>query len=151
MQSAAKPQYRASDVHYFADDARASVAMNLGTAYPDEAGIVRWNRTLTLDRSADRIRLNEDFQLQKQVPVQLSFMTPRIPTQGAKGKIVFTAAEKPARDVTLSYDAELITPTIEKIDLTDDWLVERWGKTIYRVLLTSVAPTDNGKWGIEFA
>jgi hypothetical protein len=149
MQSAAKPQYRASDVQYFADDARASVTMNLGTAYPDEAGIIHWMRTLTLDRAADRIRVNEDFQLQKKVPVQLSFMTPRVPTQGPTGKVVFAATEKPARDVILSYDATLIVPVIEKIDVTDDWLVQRWGKTLYRVLLTSVSPTDNGKWVIE--
>jgi hypothetical protein len=151
MQSAAKPQYRASDVQYFADDARATVALNLGTAYPEEAGITRWIRTLTLDRAADRIRLNEDFQLQKSVAVQLSFMTPRVPAQGPTGKVVFPATEKPGRDVILNYDATLIVPTIEKIDVTDDWLVDRWGKTLYRVLLTSVAPTDNGKWVIEIA
>jgi hypothetical protein len=87
--------------------------------------------------------------LQKKVPVQLSFMTPRIPTQGPMGKIVFAAAATSARDVTLSYDATLIVPVIEKIDVTDDWLVQRWGKTLYRVLLTSVTPTDNGKWVIE--
>ncbi|MGB0082936.1 MAG: heparinase II/III family protein, partial [Terracidiphilus sp.] len=151
MQSAAKPQYRASDVQYFADDSRATVSMNLGTAYPEESGITRWIRTLTLDRVADRIRLSEDFQLQKKVPVQLSFMTPRIPTQGPKGKVMLAVADTAARDVTLNYDATLIVPVIEKIDLTDDWLVERWGKTIYRVLLTSVAPTDNGKWVIDVA
>jgi len=151
MQSAAKPQYRASDVQYFADDSRAAVAMNLGTAYPKDAGIARWIRTLTLDRVADRIRLDEDFQLEKNVPVQLSFMTPRVPSQGPAGKIVFTATKAQIHDVTLSYDAALIAPTLEKIDLTDDWLVGRWGKTIYRVLLTSVAPTDRGKWLIEFA
>jgi len=151
MQSAAKPQYRASDVQYFADDARATVAMNLGTAYPEEAGIVHWNRTLTLDRAVDRIRLIEDFQLQKKVPVELSLMTPRVPTQGEKGKVVFAATEKPARDVTLSYDTALIVPVIEKIDVTDDWLVQRWGKVLYRVRLTSVGPTDNSKWVIEIA
>ncbi|MGD0740020.1 MAG: heparinase II/III family protein [Terracidiphilus sp.] len=151
MQSAAKPEYRASDGQYSADDSRATVTMNLGTAYPQEAGIIRWIRTLTLDRMADRIRLSEDFQLQKKVPVQLSFMTPRIPTQGPQGKVVLIAAGKSTRDVTLSYDATLIVPAIEKIDLTDDWLVERWGKTIYRVLLTSVAPTESGKWVIELA
>lgn len=151
MQSNKSPRYRASDLRYSTDDSRAFVSMNLATAYPDEAGIERWARTLTLDRTANRIRLNEDFQLQKKVPVQLSFMTPCIPTQGSKGEIVFAAADKSARDVTLSHDTALLAATIEKIDLTDDWLVDRWGKTIYRVLLTSVAQTDNGKWSIEFA
>lgn len=148
MQSNEKSNYRASDVHYSADNAHASISMNLATAYPDEAGIARWTRTLTLDRTANRIHLLEDFQLRKKVPVQLSFMTPGLPTQGS-GKVLFSAAADLARDVSLNYDATLIAPVIEKIDLTDDWLVSRWGKTIYRVLLTSVAPTDNGKWAID--
>ena len=150
MQSNKEPNYRASDINYSAGDSRASVSMNLASAYPDEAGIVRWIRTLTLDRTADRIHLLEDFQLRKKVPVQLSFMTPRLPMQES-GKVVFSAANNSARGVALRYDATLIVPTIEKIGLTDDWLVGRWGKTIYRVLLTSAATTDNGKWAIELS
>jgi hypothetical protein len=151
MQSGDGPQYRASDLHYSADDSRASVSMNLATAYPADAGIVRWKRELILDRQSDRIHLNEDFQLQKKVPVQLSFMTPRIPAQSGKGKIVFSAAGGAARDVNLSYDDSLIAPKIEKIDVTDEWLLDRWGKVLYRVLLVSAAPTDSGKWLIEIA
>jgi hypothetical protein len=151
MQSNKGPQYRAGDLHYFTDNSRASISTNLATAYPEAAGLVRWTRTLTLDRVADRIHLNEDFQLQKKVPVRLSLMTPRVPTQGPKGTIIFAATEKQARDVTLSYDSTLIAPTIERMDVTDEWLVQRWGNTLYRVLLASVAPTDNGKWIIEFA
>jgi Heparinase II/III-like protein len=150
MQSNKGPNFRASNLHYSADDSQASVSMNLATAYPEEAGIAHWTRTLTLDRTTNRIHLLEDFRLQKQVPVQLSFMTPRVPTQGS-GKVVFTATEGSGRDVELAYNATLITPTIERINLTDDWLVERWGKTIYRVLLTSVTPTDGGKWMIDLA
>jgi hypothetical protein len=151
MQSNTSPQYRASDLRYSMDDSRASISMNLATAYPEEAGIIRWTRTLALDRAADRIHLNEDFQLQKKVPVQLSFMTPCTPTQEPPGKLVLAAAEKSTRDVTLSYDAAFVAPTIEKMDVTDEWLVERWGHTLYRILLTSVAPTDHGKWLIDFA
>jgi hypothetical protein len=64
---------------------------------------------------------------------------------------VFSAAASSVRDISLSYNAALIAPVIEKVDLTDEWLAGRWGKTIYRVLLTSVAPTDNGKWAIELS
>jgi len=151
MQNNKSPNYRASDLHYSTDDSRASVSMNLATAYPEEAGIRNWTRTLALDRSANRIHLNEDFRLHKKVPVQLSFMTPCVPTQDSKGHVVLTPTGASARSVSLTYDSALITPTIEKIDLTDDWLVERWGKTIYRVLLTSADPTDSGNWVIQCA
>lgn len=149
MQNNQSPQYRATDLHYSTSESRASVSMNLATAYPAEAGITRWTRTLTLDRVANCIRLNEDFQLQKQVPVQLSFMTPCVPVQAQKGKIAFTSAAAAGGEVFASYDPELLVPTIERIDLTDDWLVERWGKVIYRVLLVSAAPTARGNWTIE--
>lgn len=151
MQNNKSPLYRASDLHYFTDDSGASVSLNLATAYPEEAGITHWTRTLTLNRGAKRIRLNENFQLQKRVPVQLSLMTPRVPVQVANGKIAFTSTAGSAHDVTASYDTRLIAPTIDRIDLTDDWLVERWGHVIYRVLLTSATATDRGNWNIEFA
>ena len=151
MQNNKSPQYRASDLRYSTDDSRASIAMNLATAYPPEAAIIRWTRTLTLDRAANRIHVNEDFQLHKKVPVQLSFMTPCVPAKVAEGKLLFTPADTSARSVSLGYDATLIVPAIEKIDLTDAWLVERWGKTIYRVLLASAAPTDSGNWVIQCA
>jgi len=150
MQSNKDPKYRASDFHYSTNDSSASVSMNLATAYPEEAGISRWKRTLTLDRVANRIRLNEDFQLHKKVGVQLSFMTPCVPSRGPDGKMLFTPASASTRAVSISYNPTLIAPSIEKIDLTDEWLVSRWGKTIYRVLLTSTAPTDKGDWEIEF-
>ena len=149
MQSNQSPKYRASDLHYSSDDSGASVSMDLATAYPEEAGIIRWRRALSLDRVTNRIDLNEDFQLRKKVSVQISFMTPCTPAANASGRLAFTTGEHASREVSLAYDPTLIALTIEKINLTDDWLVERWGKTIYRVLLTSVASTSDGNWKIE--
>jgi hypothetical protein len=151
MQSSNDPKYRASDLHYSTDDSSASVSMNLGTAYPEEAGLIRWIRTLTLDRKANHVHLNENFQLHNKVAIQLSFMTPCVPTQGPAGSVLLTPPDTSARGVTLSYDSALLAASIEKIGLTDDWLVSRWGKTIYRVLLTSTSPTDGENWKIEFA
>lgn len=151
MQSNKSPDYRATEVRYSSDDSRATVSMNLAIAYPAEAGITRSTRALVLDRAANRIQLQEDFQLQKKVPVQLSFMTPCVPTLDSKGNVVLAPPGTSARSIRLSRDASLITPPIETIDLTDDWLVSRWGKIIYRVLLSSAAPTDSGKWNIELS
>ena len=151
MQSNKRANYRAGELRYSADNTAASIEMNLATAYPAEAGIDRWTRQLILDRKTNRIRLNEEFRLQKKVPVQLSLMTPRLPKQGPSGSIVLGDVKQTAQDVTLSYDAALVAPVIEKIDLTDDWLVQRWGKTIYRLLLISVTSIDSGKWAIELS
>jgi hypothetical protein len=150
MQSA-KATYRASDLYYADDDAHAGLSMNLATAYPAEAGIVSWHRNISLDRKANRILLNEEFHLQRKTSVVLSFMTPRVPSQGSKGCIVLSAVDKSAKNVSIKYDALLAVPSFEKIELEDEGLQHTWGKTIYRVLLTSTEPTDGGKWMIEIA
>jgi hypothetical protein len=149
MQVATDARYRASDIQYASDDAHAGLSMNLATAYPAEAGIVRWTRNIALERKADRIRLIENFQLQKKVPVVLSFMTPRVPSLSPKGRIVLSAADKSIRVVYLNYDASLAAPSFEKIALTDEGLRDTWGESIYRVLLISLGPTDGGEWMME--
>jgi hypothetical protein len=149
MQSAAKQSYRASEVRYSCDDAHAGIEMNLATAYPDEAGIKRWMRSMVLDRKAERITLVEEFALQRKVPVALSFMTPRTPAHGPQGGVVLSVAGGSARDVALRFDESQMAATFEKIDLKDEWLRPAWGDCIYRVLLTSTQPVDSGKWTIE--
>ncbi len=149
MQRGGDAKYRASDVHHFSDDSHAGLRMNLATAYPAEAGITDWIRNIELDRVADRILLNEEFELQKKVPVSLSFMTSRVPQESVKGNLVLSVADGKERDVTLKFDPSQMEAKIEKMDLTDEWLKATWGATIYRVLLNSAAPVDAGKWRIE--
>jgi hypothetical protein len=151
MQSNAKPEYRATNLRYASDDTQATISMNLATAYPAEAGIAEWTRTLRLLRAKQQVVLNEDFQLQKAVPVQLSFMTPRIPSNGRRGELIFTSANAAANKLSLRFDPTIIAATIEPIALTDSWLVSRWGNTIYRVLLSSSEPVSTGKWNITIA
>lgn len=151
MQSNKSATYRATELRYSTNDSRATVSMNLATAYPEEAAINHWKRTLTLDRKAGLIHLDEDFQLRKEVPVQLSFMTPCLPSKPQEGKLVFAPALASARQVSLVYNPQILAAAIEKIDLTDDWLVGRWGKVIYRVLLSSVSSTQKGNWNITIA
>jgi hypothetical protein len=149
MQSSKNDKYRASDIQYASDDAHATISMNLATAYPSEAGISHWFRNITLERDAGRIQLIEDFQLHRKATVALSFMTSRIPSQTAKGKIVLSTADRSITDVSLKYDASLVAPSFEKIVLKDKGLRHAWGDDIYRVLLTSTQPTDGGKWTME--
>lgn len=151
MQRGGGDQYRASDVHFSKGGERTGLSMNLATAYSDEAGIRRWHRDIQLERDTNLIRLTEDFQLQRKVSVALSFMTPRMPSLSSKGSITLSTADSSAKAVFLKYDDSLASPTFEKIVLKDPGLKENWGDAIYRILLTSLEPTDNGKWVMEMS
>jgi hypothetical protein len=151
MQASTNAKYRASDIHYVSDNAHAALSMNLATAYPIEAGIERWNRSISLDRKTDCIHLHEDFQLLRKAPVALSFITLKAPSLDSHGNIVLSASGKTLRDVSLTFDSAQAIASIEKIELKDEWLLSRWGENIYRVLLTSTQLTDNGKWIFKIA
>jgi hypothetical protein len=146
MQRGDQARYRASDIHYATDDDHASLSMNLATAYPDEAGLSRWTRTITLDRKVDQIRLNERFQLKQKSPIALSFITPLTPSDVSNGTVSLSGTGNSGHTISLAYDAKILKPTFEPIVLEDQGLAENWGKQIYRVLLSSRTSTDSGEW-----
>ena len=129
--------FQASEVKYEKSDARTSVRANLATAYPKEAGVKRWMRTVVLDRMAPRVEFAEEFALAKAVPVELSLMTAREP-------VIATGSVKIGSAV-LAFDAGQLAATSEKIVLTDASLKHSWGDAVWRVKLTSKA-VESGSW-----
>ena len=129
--------FQASEVKYEKSDARTSVRANLATAYPKEAGVKRWMRTVVLDRMARRVEFAEEFALAKAVPVELSLMTAREPVI-AVGSVKIGSA-------VLAFDAGQLAATSEKIVLTDASLKHSWGDAVWRVKLTSKA-VESGSW-----
>ncbi|HVU46416.1 MAG TPA: heparinase II/III family protein [Terracidiphilus sp.] len=142
-------EFQATDRKYSTDDERATVSFNIATAYPKEAGIKSWIRTVTLDRVRNRVVVEEDFELANSVPITLSVMTPRIPTAGGQGGINMALASGDGKAALLKFDGAVLSPDIEKIALTDVHLREDWGEQIYRILLKS-QPVAKGKWSYEF-
>jgi hypothetical protein len=142
--------YATSDVRYSTDDSGARMTMNLATAYPAEAGVSQWMREVTLDRKAGMVRVSEDFALAKSEPVELSFMTSRVPSD-AKGVVTFHSAKAGVKDVSLKYDAAALRFSSEKIELQDEGMRRSWGPALYRVRLTTVSGVSNGKWSFEIA
>jgi Heparinase II/III-like protein len=146
MQATGEPKYRATEPKYSSDDAHASIRLNLATAYPEEAGIQRWIRTVELDRKTSGIRLSEQFALAKEVPVVLNFLTPRVPAVDKAGVVRLSVLSGAVKDVMLNYDPVQLTASFEKIELTDQGMRMTWGQ-LYRVQLTSHAVTS-GNWVI---
>jgi hypothetical protein len=142
--------YAASDVRYSTDDVGASMTMNLATAYPVGAGASRWIREVALDRKAGMVRVSEDFALAKSEPVELSFMTSRVPSD-ANGVVTFHSAKAGVKDVSLKYDAAALRFSSEKIELQDEGMRRSWGPALYRVRLTTVSGVSNRKWSFEIA
>jgi hypothetical protein len=141
--------YAASEVKYRTSDAGAGMTMNLARAYPAEAGVKRWVRDIVLDRKAGVVRLSEEFELAKSVPVALSFMTPRVPSESGTGVFTLKSRTAGVKDVSLKYDASALRFTSEKIDLVDEGMRRSWGPAVYRVQLHTISDVAHRRWIME--
>lgn len=133
--------YRASNLRYETSDTAASFRADLASAYSLSAGVLSWIRTLTLDRARSVISITEDFTLGHLAEVSLSLMTafePRIQS----GSIV-------VGDVALHFDAARLTPSVERIALTDELLKQSWGEVIFRLKLSSTGSVQKQVWRLE--
>jgi hypothetical protein len=145
------PRFKATDLKYESNDQRATFSFNIAAAYPPEAGVKSWVRTLTLDRVHDKITVEESFELERAVPVSLSVMTPRHANTDTAGNIVLSLAAGDGKPCLLKYDAAAIEPKVETIKLEDEGLRENWGDQVYRILLNSKQPVASGKWTYELS
>ncbi len=142
--------YQATDRKFDSNNDRATYSFNIAEAYPKEAGVKSWVRTVTLDRKKDKITVEEDFELDRAAPVVLTVMTPRIPSVNPGGSLTLKVAAGEGRDSMLNYDAAQLDPRAETIELEDIGLRMSWGPQIYRILLSSKQSVRSGRWSYEF-
>jgi hypothetical protein len=136
-------QFAARSVKETAGD-QVSLSMDIAAAYPKEAGIDSWTRTVTLDRRADEIRISDDYSLAKDpTSLQQVFMTICDVDTSGPGRIRLTTPSGKA--VNISYDAGLWSATTDTPS-TDgpeySSFTTKWGgRPIKRIVLAARKPS----------
>ena len=130
-------EYEATGKKYETNDQFARVSFDIAPAYPKEAGIRKWIRTVTLDRVAHRVVIEEEFELEKAEEIELSVITQRVPSQDGEGRTLLTLSSGAGKPALLRFDSTAFAAHYEPIKLTDGGLRESWGDQIYRILLKS--------------
>jgi hypothetical protein len=146
MQAAGR-EYAARDVKYQANEHMAEFSLDIAAAYPAEAGVESWRRTLRLDRDRNRIDLTDTYQLRKNVnEITLTLMSACEPGSPRPG--IVWLLENGRRLAEVSYDAALFRPTIELIDIKDARLRGVWGERIFRILIKATNSPAKGEWRV---
>ncbi len=141
----------ARQVSYRADGDAAEFRLDIAGAYPPEAGLRSWVRTLRLDRKRNEILLREQFTLERAPgEITLTFMTPCPPRMEAGGVLLSGGFLKDAR-VTLIFPAQTFQAGVEDIPIEDESLRASWGAKLYRVLLRAARPPLQGDWTLRLA
>jgi heparinase II/III-like protein len=146
VQQAVGPTFRATDLAYESNDRFAQLGMELVNAYPAEARLKSWRRTVKLDRTSNLIDISDSYFLAGPVAdITLSLMTACEVTENGKGQLRLNSPQG-APPTLIVFDPNLLTTSVETIPLENAELKRNWGNQIYRIQLKASAPKTSGRF-----
>jgi hypothetical protein len=146
--------FKAADVSYRAGKSSVSCCLDLAKAYPKEAAVNSWKRTVTLNRGKSVV-IRDVADLQKADAVAQHVMTcyPAEVMQSV-GKVVihYQTKDNKNTDFVITYNAKQMRAEVEKVTLAteeDEGIRNGWGDRIYRISFHAVAPKTKDTYSFE--
>ncbi|MFO1501701.1 MAG: heparinase II/III family protein [Verrucomicrobiota bacterium] len=131
------------------NDAEAQLQMDIAPAYPASAHVKSWLRTLRLNRGGE-VTVTESFELAASVAeTSLNLMTPLEADTSLPGRIRLRSQARQgpsAIQVQLEYEAEKLSPRVERIDLADGRLARSWGTHVNRLIFQARSAPLKDTW-----
>ena len=142
--------FAAREVVATVEDERAELSLDLAGAYPAEADVRRWRRTVALERGTPgRIVLHDAYALgHRPGSLALHLMASGAVDAGEAGVL---RCAGPRRPLVVRYDAAVFAATVEPSAVEDARLHAVWGDHVYRVVLAARTPTAEGEWALTMA
>jgi len=132
-------EFKADRVAYEAAEKSATFSLDISSAYPEEAQVLSWLRSITLNRGKNVI-VRDKYKLGKSGKnLQMTLMSWRKPETLPGGSI---RLENPPgiqdrEPVFIRYDEKKFEAAVEIIPLKDARLRSSWGERIFRIVLTA--------------
>ena len=143
----------ARDVSYAASEADATFTLDLAQAYPPEAQIDSWMRTVTLHRG-EGVTIADQYALKAVTgDVVMNVLTACGAEDRGDGIIALHEVElvdgRMSGAARLHYEADMFDVAIEDIAIEDARLKTVWGDLLRRITLTVKSPELQGGWTIR--
>ncbi|NQX64343.1 heparinase II/III domain-containing protein [Paenibacillus qinlingensis] len=138
--------FRAEDVTYAHIEAAVRFEVELASAYPDEAGVQSWHRSLTLHRGLNpSVELREScLFVEPTDQVLLHIMSSQLPRHHEQGQI--RLQDHANNQLILFYEHEQWEAVFEHITITDESLVRVWGDSLHRIQFKLRHAVQQGSW-----
>jgi hypothetical protein len=145
--------YKASDVSHVVAKSYSQFVLDISKAYPADAEINSWRRTVRLNRGKD-VQVTDVFSLKSALQVTQHLMTcyPSEITKPGELVIHYYDSEKKSRDFVVRYNPKQMEAIVEKIPLTameDQGIIQKWGDRIYRINMKVLSPRSSDKLSLQ--
>ena len=143
----------ASNINYKPGNSTVGFTTNIAKAYPVEAGINSWIRTVTLNRGKG-VQVRDVTDLSKTESVTQHLMTCHPSEVTSPGEVTIHYKNKEGKniDFVVRYNARQMTPKIEKVKLEteeDEGVRGNWGDSVYRINFEVTAPKAKDTYSFE--
>jgi hypothetical protein len=146
-------QYEARDVSFHADEDGAEFRADIAAAYPAEAGLKSWRRSVRLDRWANKLSVTDRYALKgARGRVELNLMTPcNVEADGASA-LVLSGSQLGLASVRIAMNAKTQPQIrIEEIPIEDARLKPVWGAMLRRIVAVWEDGGASGELRLEIA
>lgn len=141
-------EFRARNSSFSANARTAVFSTEIAGAYPEEAKVKSWIRTYTLNRGRS-FTLSDRYELKEVTndPTSSNLITCCKVTQVKPGLLKF---EGDGFTLNMTYNAKVLTPEIEYIEVTDRTLKRYWPGGVTRVKMIVNTPGLKGSMNLVF-
>jgi hypothetical protein len=142
-------RYAAQNVTYEHTEDFAQLKMDIAPAYPNEAGLNSWLRTVRLNRGRE-VKVIDSFNLKTPSrDIAQNLITPCEIVRNQPGALVLKDT-KSSLQMTVRYDPGTLILKSETIQIDDAKLSQIWGPRVYRLVLTPKTEIVKDIWTLRF-
>ncbi|SOD82954.1 heparinase II/III domain-containing protein [Spirosoma fluviale] len=147
--------FNATNISYKEDNMTTQFGVDIAQAYPKEAGLKSWQRTIQLTRGKG-VQVQDVISLNQASSLTQHLMTCYPAEISKPGELIIHYAPKGgvAKKFVVKYNPKQMQPTVEKVKLEapeDRGIVTKWGDTIYRINFQLLTPKLADKLLFEVA
>lgn len=137
-------KYKAGHVAYKPGKSSAEFSLDIAPAYPAEAGVKAWKRTIALKRGKG-VEIKDVADLEKAESVTQHLMTcyPAEVSKPGEAIIHFRSKTGQTVDFIVKYNPKQFRASVEKIKLEteeDQGIIAKWGDVIHRINFDALSP-----------
>ena len=151
-------RYKASGASHLTTDTASIFTLDIAKAYPEEAGVESWKRTVGLNHKSDRVEVVELFRMATSAGVKDSV---DVAANHKPTEITLMCYGKPMMrqpscisladgNVSLVYDAAKLDASWTKVEMNDGIMKTQWKDNVYRLVLRLKHGSDNGTVSYRF-
>jgi hypothetical protein len=130
-------EFKATGVRYKTTEKSAVFSLDIAPAYPGEAKVLSWQRSITLNRGKSVV-IHDKYRLEEaKENLRMTLMSWRVPVLVQEGMIKLDNPPEieEGEPVVIRYDEKIFDADVKTIPLRDARLQSSWGRQIYRIVL----------------